>query len=130
MRLKLLLLLLSFCNPALVSALSITAAIQLPPNDTCPDTVVVNDTFLDLLSLQNATGLTAPPPPPADFEMRYSWNEKVRLKLEQVYSNTIDLMADLAVLGWNSELRTFPVTVFAGRRFTTQIVVDNLLPPL
>ncbi|KAF6219722.1 hypothetical protein HO133_003547 [Letharia lupina] len=62
--------------------------------------------------------------------MRYSWNEKVKFKWEQVYSNTIDLMADLAVLGWNSELRTFPVTVFAGRRFTTQIVVDTLLPPL
>ena len=51
-RLKLLLILLSFGKPALVSALSITAAIQLPPNDTYPDTVVLNDTFLDLLSLR------------------------------------------------------------------------------
>lgn len=46
----------------------------------------------------------------------------------EVYINTVELMASLALQDWNSELGREAQEVCAGPLFTTQIVVRSLLP--
>ena len=60
--------------------------------------------------------------------MRYTWDDHVTLKWGEVYINTIELMTSLALRDWNADFGLARLEVYAGRDFTTKIVLTPSEP--